>query len=90
MVFTSRGNPKTKDNLLKRNWLGSIECVFCHHNEIISCSSSAIFARSIWSCIYVASDLYPPISVTNMWLHGIDHMFRTLIRVGELAVIWSL
>jgi hypothetical protein len=48
------------------------------------------FVRSIWSCIQVASDLYPPTSVANNfgnWLHGID---RTLIRAGALAVIWSL
>lgn len=44
------------------------------------------FDRSIWSCIQVASDLYPPTSVANIfgnWLHDIDHRFRTLI-------VWSL
>jgi hypothetical protein len=51
------------------------------------------FARSIWSIIQVAFDLYPQRSVANIfgnWLHGIDNRFRTLIRVGALAVIWSL
>jgi hypothetical protein len=51
------------------------------------------FARSIWSIIQVASDLYPPISVANIsrnWLHGIDLRFRAFVRVGALAVIWSL
>jgi hypothetical protein len=51
------------------------------------------FDRSIWSMIQVASDLYPPTSVAKIsrnWLHGIDLRFRTLIRVGALAIIWSL
>jgi hypothetical protein len=51
------------------------------------------FVRSIWSIIQVASNLYPPTSITNIignWLHGIDLRFRTFIRVGELVVIWSL
>jgi hypothetical protein len=84
----------TKDNLVKHNWLRSSQCVFSHHNEtiknlFIKCS----FVRSIWSCIQVASDMYPPTSVANSfgkWIHGIDHRFRTLIKVGALDVIWSL
>jgi hypothetical protein len=51
------------------------------------------FARSIWSFIQVASDLYPPTSVANIlgnWLHVINHRFRTVIRVGALAILWSL
>jgi hypothetical protein len=47
------------------------------------------FSRSIWSVIQVASDLYPPCSVGNIfrnWFHGIDHRFRTFIRVGRLPL----
>ena len=50
-------------------------------------------ARSIWSAIQIASTLRPPCSVANIfddWLHGIDKRDRTIIRVGALAVIWSL
>ena len=41
----------------------------------------------------MASGLSPPTSVTNVfgnWLQGIDVKYRILIRVGALAVIWSL
>ena len=51
------------------------------------------FARSIWSSIQIVSNLYPPKSVANVfgnWLNGIDKKFRTVIRVGAIAVIWSL
>jgi hypothetical protein len=68
--------------------------MFCHHDETINhLFLQCRFPRSIWSLIQVASILYPPTSVANIfgnWLHGIDLKFRTLIRVGALAVIWSL
>jgi hypothetical protein len=51
------------------------------------------FARSIWSIIQVASNLYPLTSVANIignWLHGINLRFITFIRVKALAVIWSI
>jgi len=84
----------TKDNLIKRNWHGSMRCVFCHEDETIKHSFfKCKFARSICSVIQVASSLYPPRSVANIfgnWLHGIDNRFRVLIRVGALAIIWSL
>jgi hypothetical protein len=41
----------------------------------------------------VASTLYPPCSVTNIfgnWLNGIDYRFKKHIRVGSIAIIWSL
>jgi len=68
--------------------------VFCPHQKTIKhllfeCS----FARSIWSSIQIASNLYSPKSVANVfgnWLHGIDKKLRTIIRVGAIAVIWSL
>ncbi len=37
--------------------------------------------------------LYPPTSVANIfghWLDGITNKFKTLIRVGAYALIWSL
>jgi hypothetical protein len=92
--YLHRGVILTKDNLVKRDWHGNKSCVFCHHGETIKhLFFQCRFARSIWSIIQVASDLYPPRSVANIfgnWLHGIDNRFRTLIRVGALFVLWSL
>jgi hypothetical protein len=75
MVYTS-GVILTKDNRIKRNWLGSKKCVFCTQNETIKhlffqCS----FARSIWSVI---QGLYLPTSIANIfghWVHGIDYKY---------------
>ena len=92
--YLRRGVILTKDNLIRRNWHGSSQCIFCRHDETIKhLFFQCKFARSIWSVIQVASGLYPSCSVANIfgnWLHGIDHKFRNLLRVGALAVIWSL
>jgi hypothetical protein len=89
--YLRRGVILTKDNLVKRNWHGSMQCVFCHQDETIKhLFFQCRFARSIWSLIQVGLSLYPPTSVANIfenWLHGIDLRFRTLIRVRALAVI---
>ena len=89
--YLRRGVILTKDNLIKRNWHGSLQCIFCHHDETIKhLFFQCKLARSIWSVIQIASGLYPPCSVANVfgnWLHGIGHRFRILLRVGALAVI---
>jgi hypothetical protein len=92
--YLRRGVILTKDNLVKRNWHGSTQCVLCHQDETINhLFFQCRFAKSIWLLIQVTSSLYPLTSVANIfgnWLHHIDLRFRTLIRVGALAVIWSL
>jgi hypothetical protein len=89
-----KGVVLTKDNLVKRNWHVSQQCVFCHHNETIKrLFFQCNFSHSIWSVIQMASNLNPPTGVDNMfgnWLLGIDNTYMILIRVGALALIWSL
>ena len=74
--YLRRGVILTKDNLIKRNWHGSSQCVFCHHDVTIKhLFFQCKLARSIWSVIKIASGLYPPCSVANLfgnWLHVID------------------
>ena len=40
--YLRKGVILTKDNLVRRNWRGSTECVFCHHNETIRIYSSIV------------------------------------------------
>jgi hypothetical protein len=92
--YLRKGVILTKDNLAKRNWHGSKKCVFCHQDETIKhLFFHCRVARSIWSVIQVASTLFPPCSITNIfgnWLNGIDNRFKKHIRVGAIAFIWSL
>jgi hypothetical protein len=74
-------------------WL-KIVVTDCHHHETLKpLYFQCYFARSMWVVIQIGPNLSPPRSVANIfekWLHAIYHMFRTLIRVRALAVIWSL
>jgi hypothetical protein len=92
--YLRRGIILTKDNLVKRNWQGSKKCVFCHQDETINhLFFNCQFARSIWSITQIGSTLYPPQSVANFfgsWLNGVDRRYKTFIRVGAIAIIWSL
>jgi hypothetical protein len=66
--YLRRGVILTKDNLVKRNWHRSTQWVFCHQDETINhLFFQCHFARSIWSLIQVASSLYPPTSVANIF-----------------------
>jgi hypothetical protein len=84
----------TKDNLIKCSWHGNKTYVFCSQDETIKhlffyCN----FARFMWSVIQAASGLYNPTSITNIfgnWLHDIDYKYMILLRVGAMALIWSL
>jgi hypothetical protein len=67
---------------------------FCHQDETIKhLFFQCRLARSIWSVIQVASTLFPPCSITNIfrnWLNGIDYRFKKHNRVEAIAFIWSL
>jgi hypothetical protein len=71
--YLRRGVILTKDNLVERNMHGSRQCVFCHQDETIKhLFFHCPFAKSIWSIIQIASSLYPPTSVANIF--GIGFM----------------
>jgi hypothetical protein len=67
--YLRRGVVLTKDNLVKRNWQGSVLCsVFVtNRNQFNICSIDCHLARSIWSIIQIATNLYLPHSVSNMF-----------------------
>jgi hypothetical protein len=92
--YLRRGVILTKDNLIKRNWHDSKTYVFCSHDETIKhLFFQCNFSRSIWSVIRAASVLYTPTSIANIfrnWILGIDYKYMILLRVGAMALIWSL
>ena len=51
------------------------------------------FAYFIWSIIQIVPILYSPRSIANIfgnWLNGVESRFKLIIRMGAIAVIWSL
>jgi hypothetical protein len=66
--YLRKGVILTKDNLAKRNWYGSRNCVFYHQDETIKhIFFQCRFTRSIQSVIQVASTLYPPRNIANIF-----------------------
>jgi hypothetical protein len=92
--YLRKGVILTKDNLTRRNWHESKKYVFCHQAKTIKhLFFQCRFARSIWSVIQVASTLFSPCSITNIfgnWLNRINNRFKKYIRVGAIAFIWSI
>jgi hypothetical protein len=80
--------------LTKRNWHGSSIWVFCPQDETIKhFSSNTSLHVLLWSVIQITLGLYPTSSIANIFdkrLHGIDYKYRILLRVGAIALIWSL
>ena len=77
--YLHRGVVLTKDNLARRNWPGSKKCCFCTHDETIKhLFFQCKFARSTWSVIQIASNLYPPTSVGGI----LDFQIFLLLLVG--------
>ena len=70
MWYLRKGVVLTKDNLARHNWHGSKKCSFCTHDETIKqLFFQYRFGRSTWPVIQIASNLYPPKSVANIYRH---------------------
>ena len=84
----------TKDNLVKRNWVGCTKCCFCGSQETIEhLFISCPFARLLWRIVNFAYDLPPPTNITNMfgnWLNGVDKSSKARIRIGVSTLCWSI
>jgi hypothetical protein len=84
----------TKDNLEKKNWKGSQQCVCCNFNETIQhlfldCPS----AKIIWRIIFYATNLTQPRSISHMfgmWLNIQHKIYKPLIWVGVAAMCWAI
>jgi hypothetical protein len=84
--YLRRGVILTKDNLAK----GSVLCSFCHKEETVQhLFFDCHLARTIWSTIQVATNLYLPYNVSNMfgsWLWGLDKGKKSLVLAGAAAI----
>jgi hypothetical protein len=94
MWFLHRMEVLTKDNLIRRNWIGSKSCCFCDGNEPIHhLFFDCPFAKIIWRIIHMMFGLSPPKNIKNLfgnWLKGIPKKDLIKIRVGVGAVIWTM
>jgi hypothetical protein len=83
----------TKDNLVKKNWIGNDKCCFCNNNETIQHLFYCILARFVWRVAELTFGLKPPRSIVHMsttWLQNIPMHTKKLIVGGAGAMRWSI
>jgi hypothetical protein len=92
--YLRRGVILTKDNLAKRNWHGNVKYCFCHKDETIKhLFFECHFARTMWNLVQVATKLYPPCSISNLfnsWLRGINKDLKQLVLLRAPSVCWAI
>jgi hypothetical protein len=71
-----------------------VKCCFCHKDEIIKhLFFKWHFTRTMWNLVQVATKLYPPYSISNLfnsWLRGINKDLKQLVLLGAASVCWAI
>jgi len=92
--YLQRGVILTKDNLVRKNWKGSLKCCFYNCNESIThLLFDCHHAKEIWRIVYLATGLTPPRSVFHMlgnWLSNFSDKERRVMLVGAAALYWAI
>jgi len=88
--YLQRGVILTKDNLVRKNWKGSLKCCFYNCNESIThLLFDCHHAKEFWRIVYLATGLIPPRSVSHMlgnWLSNFSDKEGRVILVGAAAL----
>jgi len=84
----------TKDNLARRNWIGSKVCSFCNREETIQhLFFDCAYARFFWRAIHLVFGLAPPKDVDdlfNHWLKQGGHKPNLHLLTGLSAMCWVI
>uniref|UniRef100_A0A453EL46 Reverse transcriptase zinc-binding domain-containing protein n=1 Tax=Aegilops tauschii subsp. strangulata TaxID=200361 RepID=A0A453EL46_AEGTS len=84
----------TKDNLLRRRWVGSSRCCYCDQDETIQhLFLDCPLAKLFWRSVHVAFNISPPNSIEMLfgtWLDGVNVHLARNIRIGICALIWAI
>jgi hypothetical protein len=94
MWYLKRGVVLTKDNLIRRNWRGGKQCVFCAHVKIIQYLFFEYhFAKFIWTSVHIAFNFQKPLYVTHLfhdWASAGGIKNRKLLLTDVATLIWTL
>ena len=94
MWFVHKGVVLTKDNLIKRRWIGRSTCCYCDQNETIRhLFLDCPLAKLLWRTVHIAFNINPPTSINMLfgtWLNGVDSTLANHIRIGISALFWAI
>jgi hypothetical protein len=93
-LVPTKGVVLTKDNLARKNWKGSQQCISCNRNENIQyLFLDCPFAKTIWRIVFFATNLNQPRFIGHMfgtWLNNQHKKIKVLIWVGTTALCWAI
>ena len=83
-----------KDNLARRNWIGSKVCSFCNWEETIQhLFFDCAYARFFWRAIHLVFGLAPPKDVDDLFNHWLKQGGRKpnlYLLTGISAMCWVI
>lgn len=83
-----RNSVLTKDNLLKRGWVGDSKCVFCGKDEMVDhIFLQCPVAKFLWCEIQIPSNMNV---LLTSWLSSLGKIRKRKIYVGIFALMWSI
>ena len=94
MWYLKRAVLLTKDNLARRNWIGSKVCSFCNWEETIQhLFFDCAYARFFWRAIHLVFGLAPPKDVDDLFNHWLKQGGRKpnlYLLTGISAMCWVI
>jgi len=94
MWFVHKQVILTKDNLLRRRWVGSSRCYLCVHDETIQhLFIDCPLAKLLWRSVHIAFNIIPPVGIDalfGMWLNGVNPEIASSILIGICALLWAI
>jgi hypothetical protein len=92
--YLKRGVVLMKDNLIRRNWKGGKQCVFCAQDETLKdLFFDCHYAKFIWTTVHIAFNIQKLMSVLHLfdnWAYAGGHINRKLLLSGAATLIWAL
>jgi hypothetical protein len=84
----------TKDNFVKRNWLGNVRCCFCDSLETIQhLFFDCALAKFIWRVMQITFGLSKLTNIKHVfggWVQRMNDKDRKLLLVGVGAMFWTI
>jgi hypothetical protein len=66
--YLNKGVTLTKDNLVRRNWMGNTKCVFCDCEENIQhLFFDCHYAKFLWRALQFTFNIQSPMSINDMF-----------------------
>jgi hypothetical protein len=92
--YLKKGVILTKDNLVRRHWIGDTTCAFCHLPETIRhLFLDCFYAKFLWRAVHMLFGISPPLSLSdlfNRWSKRGNKKLNSLLLIAAAALSWTV